>query len=239
MGAVLIVIGVICVAAGVVICMVGSSGTTYDPLIENESDADDCAFDHNQSRVEPTVNESNPIPEQLTVRVSSRKENTDVNTDVEVSDQDDNHAKGEAFERFVVSRFDRKYWSISDWRSDKGVDGRYAESAMKPDLVMCLHLKDDKHQVAVECKWRKEAKEGKVKWSYPEQLARYRKFASETEMPVFVAIGIGGSPSAPESVYLVPLSSLRSHVADVSYLEHWSHNPEKNIYYDTEGKRLR
>ena len=40
-------------------------------------------------------------------------------------DLDENKAKGDAFERFVVKQFDKKYFTLQEWRSDKYVDGIY------------------------------------------------------------------------------------------------------------------
>ena len=149
------------------------------------------------------------------------------------AEEADNHAKGQAFEQYVVSRFGKKYWSINEWRSDKGVDGRYAESNMNPDLEMKLKLKDGEHLVAIECKWRKSVPaNGKVKWSYPEQIKRYNAYSQSKGIPVFVAIGLGGTPSAPAHLYMVPLSALKEPQVGMSTLAQYEMKSDRQFFYD-------
>jgi len=60
--------------------------------------------------------------------------------------------KGDAFENYVICKFDRKFFALKDMRSDKGVRGFYPESNKYPDLV--LEYKPASVSFAVECKWR-------------------------------------------------------------------------------------
>lgn len=148
---------------------------------------------------------------------------------------DDNHAKGVEFEKFVISKFGRKFWSIKDWRGDKSMDGRYSESSMYPDLEMKLSLKDQEYVVAVECKWRNNFNnERKIKWSYSEQFERYKKYVEKTGYPVFVAIGIGGVPSKPENLYMVPLSAMTSYIISERELKHYITPTDQLFFFDTE-----
>ncbi len=62
--------------------------------------------------------------------------------------------KGDAFENYIIGKFDRRFFSLKDMRSDKGSNGFYPESNKYPDLV--LEYKPDSKRFAIECKWRKD-----------------------------------------------------------------------------------
>ncbi len=152
----------------------------------------------------------------------------------------DNHAKGVEFEEYVVSRFGTKSWTIKDWRGDKGVNGRYAEANTYPDLEMKLKVKDAEYVIAVECKWRSSFdSEGKIKWSYPDQIKRYNSFAAARNIPVFVFIGVGGTPSKPGKLYIVPLKELSSHYARQSDLSKFEVKTQRQFFYDASSGDFR
>ena len=93
---------------------------------------------------------------------------------------------------------------------------------------------------AVECKWRARYNaENKVKWSYNEQLARYRQFAKDKNMPVFIILGIGGTPSSPENVFVVPLASIEHIEVSKHWLENYRHDLSKKLFYDIPTNTLR
>ena len=93
---------------------------------------------------------------------------------------------------------------------------------------------------AVECKWRARYNaENKVKWSYNEQLARYRQFAKDKNMPVFIILGIGGTPSSPENVFVVPLASIECIEVSKNWLENYCHDLSKKLFYDIPTNTLR
>lgn len=170
---------------------------------------------------------------------TSGKEDNSPSSQTENPEEPDSYAKGLKFEKYVVGKFSKKYWKIKDWRSDKGMDDRYAESSKYPDLEMELDLKGSKHVVAIECKWRSGVKsDGKIKWSYPEQRKRYLKYQQETGTPVFVAIGVGGTPDSPKKVYIVPLAELNSCEVNVSDIDRFYHSPESNFFYDADKNEM-
>lgn len=42
----------------------------------------------------------------------------------------------------------------------------------------------------------------------PEQITHYQEYATEKAMAVFIVLGVGGAPSMPEELYLIPLISI-------------------------------
>jgi hypothetical protein len=71
--------------------------------------------------------------------------------------------------------------------------------------------------IAVECKFHSYFYKGKYgdpgTWWRKEQGQRYRAYGAEYKIPVFVAIGIGGSPKNPQRLFFCPLEKLN----DVPY----------------------
>ena len=78
-----------------------------------------------------------------------------------------------------------------------------------------------------------------VEWSYEEQLARYRQFAKDKNIPVFIVIGIGGTPSDPANVFVVPLASIKNVELSKSWLENHRHDLSKNMFFDIPTQSLR
>ena len=55
----------------------------------------------------------------------------------------------------------------------------------------------------------------------PEQLARYKEYSAEKGQEVYVIIGVGGEPSMPEELYLVPLESFQETQSKPSLLRNY------------------
>lgn len=175
-------------------------------------------------------------------------EQKDIDTNLNVTDENgtengltESEEKGRAFEEYVVSHFNKKYFTLKEWRGDKYYKGNYAESNRYPDMEYEFSL-DGKIIIpfAVECKWRSKFKNEQIQWATEEQADIYRKFEKEKEMPVFVVIGVGGSPSDPERVYAVPLKALKLSIAKEDYIRDFMReDKEKYFFLDTENMLLR
>ena len=61
----------------------------------------------------------------------------------------------------------------------------------------------------VECKYRSKLFKGKLQWSSPKQLGRYRTFANDNLVPFFVVIGLGGKARKPKRIFCVPLEEAK------------------------------
>lgn len=147
--------------------------------------------------------------------------------------------KGYQFEQFVVNKFDRRYFTLKEWRSDKGIDGRYAESNKNPDLEFEFHLRTVRKTFAVECKWRQNYYRGGVEWAKKGQVARYNAFATKRQIPVFVIIGVGGTPDDPNDIFVVPLKVLKYPHAKAEYLAKWKKSGNKNFFFNTQTELLK
>jgi len=62
---------------------------------------------------------------------------------------------------------------------------------------------------AIECKWRTSIPRGYSKPLFePEQITRYHEYAAEKAQNVYIILGVGGEPSMPEDLYLIPINSI-------------------------------
>lgn len=129
-------------------------------------------------------------------------------TDSETELVDRNRKNGEDFEKYIVTKFSQEYFTVKEWAGDKYVDGIFAENTQHPDILLELKTKSATAQVSVECKWRSSAFKGSVRFSYPEQLERYKRYELEKRTPVFIALGLGGKPQEPERLFIIPVKEL-------------------------------
>lgn len=121
----------------------------------------------------------------------------------EVETIDRNVYLGRKFEEFVVSLFSNRIrYGLLFWRGDKRSGDIYALENLLPDLHLRHKLDGGDVQYFVECKYRSSWGDGVFDFS--RQFLRYRREAKERNMELFLALGVGGTPSAPEEFYLVP-----------------------------------
>jgi hypothetical protein len=152
----------------------------------------------------------------------------------EVEKIDYNKKNGNDFEGYVVKKFDEKYFTIKNWRSDKYIDGRYAEDNPAPDLLLDFNLKDKSYLLAVECKWRSKYYNNGFDMN-EKDLAKYQQYEQTKKIPVFIVIGIGGTGSNPEKLYAVKLSSVKHSFLNESFLSKIEKKEkDRNFYFDTE-----
>lgn len=113
---------------------------------------------------------------ELAIRqIKSELEESKEDSETELIDV--NQKAGLDFEKFVVQKFDKKFFKIRNWAGDKFVDGRYADTTTQTDIQLSLILRGQSYPLAVECKWRSEPKGDNIRFSNEGQLERYKAFA--------------------------------------------------------------
>ena len=154
--------------------------------------------------------------------------------------------KGEKFKNFVARKFDSNYFSFKDARSDLYINGIYPESNTYPDLLFECKWRS-REKLAIECKFRggwrtnKKDKSKYIKWSYKEQIERYKSYGENQNARVFVVIGIGGYPQCPQDIFIVPLNVLYENKGYLSrnfLMDFRSPHPNYNFFYNMESKFL-
>ncbi len=145
-----------------------------------------------------------------------------------------NKEKGEMFEAYIVEKFNKKYYRLMDWTSDKiTFNGTYAKSNLKPDLTI-QEIKSGTF-FYVECKYRSKDNI----FIMEQQLKRYRAYGA-SQKNVFIIIGTGGTPNEPENLYIIPTYVTKG-IKDLNVLKakYKKADINKGFYFDTGSKRLR
>lgn len=121
--------------------------------------------------------------------------------------------KGREFEDFVLELFDlndNSLYSLLEWRSDKSMGEVSPVSNTYPDFVIEYKKGNVRKKFSVECKWRSSiSRNQKILLFHPEQILRYQEYAREKNQDVVIVLGVGGEPSMPESLYLIPVDALQ------------------------------
>ena len=132
-----------------------------------------------------------------------------------------NYAKGFEFEKYAISLFNEENWVIERVSSDVSeAVGRYVHSDSWPDLTIKNRLTG--RRFSIECKYRsnfcthRDCKQ--IRWAEEHQIRNYNKFQNNENHLVYVIIGVGGAPSKPERLFLLPLNSLRQPFVKEGYL---------------------
>lgn len=140
------------------------------------------------------------------------------------------------FEKYIVKLLPDDYKNLR-WTGDKYVDGRYDESSKQPDLIFDIEL-NKVYSVAIECKFKMSYYKDYLYVARKEQLDRYREFQKKSDIPVFLAIGVGGSGAHPEELFIVPLNAIKFPVVKKSYLKKFLKKLDQKLYYYVKYKSL-
>lgn len=132
----------------------------------------------------------------------------------------DRYGKGHRFEDYVAALFPPHHWVVVDRTRDFSKSlGRFVESDTNPDF-MFRDVKTGK-AFAVECKFRSYLYKGGISWDR-EKGERYHAYGAKHAAPVFVAIGLGGSPKKPERLFMCPLEKLNNFANPVVPMEEFA-----------------
>lgn len=118
------------------------------------------------------------------------------------------HWKGRRFEEFIVGLCsDKSCFTLLSWRSDKTIGDTYPLDSLMPDLHLRLRADGRETECYIECKYRSVLPDGILDLSG--LMERYHRLTAITDRrPLLIALGIGGSPSAPATLYLLPAKSI-------------------------------
>lgn len=131
------------------------------------------------------------------------------------------YKKGTRFEQYVSTLFPEPEFIIQDRTRDVSKFlNRRVESDTHPDFL--FRSQKTGKSFAVECKWRGRWAQGTsgelgIWWNLA-QGARYSAYEKQAGIPVFIALGIGGSPEKPKEVYFMEPSRLTYPFLKQSYV---------------------
>ncbi len=150
-----------------------------------------------------------------------------------------NVEKGHTFERYIAEIFasQDKYFSIISWSADNHnkATGIKVEANKDPDLV--IQYKPTKEKFAIECKYRSNPAKSKknggpvISWARPDQISHYKNFSKSNKIPVFVVIGLSGTPNSPDAMYCLPLEEAKYPELFFSLLNNYERDPKKSFFW--------
>lgn len=109
---------------------------------------------------------------------------------------------GESFENYIRKKiFTEKYYELLQRTYGYNVKSKNFVHSSNPDFK--LRDRRTLKTFYAEAKYRKYFFKGKVTWCTEEQLNRYRQ--CNREAPVFIILGVGGTPNHPKFIFIIPL----------------------------------
>lgn len=148
--------------------------------------------------------------------------------------------KGREFEDFVLELFqieDASAYSLLEWRGDKTTGDISPVSNGYPDFVLKYKEGRRKREFSVECKWRDYLPKSITKPIVtPEQLSRYKEYSAEKKQDVFIILGVGGEPSMPEELYVIPIDSYPQGLTKPSLLNQFKRDKVSKFFTIDEFK---
>ena len=82
-----------------------------------------------------------------------------------------------------------------------------------------FQLKNIKYTFAIECKWRQNYYKSGINWAKKIQVERYNNYASDRNIPIFIIIGVNGTPDNPNEIFIVPLKAMKFGFVKTEYLK--------------------
>ena len=143
--------------------------------------------------------------------------------------------RGLEFEKFVQSRFNPAQYRLLDKRSA----GLYPLTNKDPQLV--YQVQHHHRCFAVECRFRERDYRNKFTWAEQIQLEQYQRFQQRTQIPLFIVIGIGGLPSKPTNVYVIPFNQIcNTTTLELSqFKDHERSNADRGFFFDSVSRGLK
>lgn len=201
----LIIIGVVCAVIGIIMLSTNKNS--------NPSEA-----------VSQTNNSSGSTRQQVENTITD--ERTDNNRKLSAKEI------GDTFEDFVVNLLVDWRLSLLDRTQDRKTSaGVVAESSKNPDLHVRQKRGKSDIDYYIECKYRSEWENGAVTFE-DWQLDRYRQFQRDNHRKVLIALGVGGTPSSPATLRIVPLDSIKGNsISEIKTIFAVSPNSDAFISY--------
>lgn len=103
------------------------------------------------------------------------------------------------------------------------------------DLLYETCRQDSTYTFGVVCRWFSECPEDGVEWCSADSLTCY---GASSPYPVFLVLGIGGSPDAPQDMYVLRAWTLRSFLTPNFLSKAHRKTPGKKFFYKPEGPWL-
>lgn len=229
MGTILIIIGAVLMAAGVLVNVTSkrqeSTPPEAAPLVTNEAN-----FEFSNSPAKPEVDAvGSSEPRGASDPQKPSEEKIEVVGD---SPAEPDYKKiGNDFEGYVADILKANGIRLKQWnQGSTSPEGAYAENELNPDFLVAHKEGQNPLEYWVECKYRSNL----PNWGFSledYQLKRYYSIQGQSKRKIIIALGVGGSPKAPAAFYVIPLDSLyRFKRIGNKYLPNYSISDPRNNF---------
>ena len=146
-------------------------------------------------------------------------------------------AVGEEFEQylrdyiFIEELYDLEHRS-HDYSTNRD---DYVGDSLDPDFVF-VSIEGEK-MFFLEAKYRSNFYDDAVEWCKPYQLKRYKE--ANKELPVFIALGVGGDPDLPDHLYIFPVKHIKYIKLFKSVLNKYEFDPDESVEIHSIWKMLK
>ena len=137
------------------------------------------------------------------------------------------YVKGDEFESFVRAQlFPRESYDLL-YKTHDYVDNKddFIASSKHPDFK--FRGRNSGIEFFVEAKFRSKFQDEVFEWCKLFQLKRYQEIDNIT--PVLIAMGLGGCPSTPENIFLIPMQHIKFVKLFPSFLQKYEIHPDRSI----------
>ncbi len=137
------------------------------------------------------------------------------------------HVRGDDFEQYVKTElFPRESYDILyKTRDYRGNGNDYFTPSRQPD---CKYVsKNEGLEFFVETKFRAKFQDQILEWCKFFELKHYQEI--DLVIPVLIAIGLGGRPSTPERVFLVPVKHVKFVKLYPSLMQKYEVEPDRPV----------
>lgn len=148
-----------------------------------------------------------------------------------VRDVEDLNQKYE-FENFIIRILESQKGDFKILK--RTLRSKMYQTSNRPSIL--LEYIPTKERIALECKFRSSLKQSSVytdkvlKWTTTDQLKDYSKFCEKFQIPLYIAIGLGGSPSDPKKSFCIPFEVAKSPELPPSILEIYKREPTNKSF---------
>ena len=149
------------------------------------------------------------------------------------------YVKGDEFERYIrVNLFPPANYALLHKNYDYFTTQYFEiESSKEPDFRFKAQTSGT--EFFVEAKYRSHFFRGKLEWCKTYQLRRYQAINKDTA--IFIVIGVGNNPLAPEQIFLIPMKEIKYTVLFQSFLRKYKIPvdqciPEGNLFFSAAGE---
>jgi Cft2 family RNA processing exonuclease len=137
-----------------------------------------------------------------------------------------------AFTDFISKRFSRRYFHVS--KMDPVNDRASA------DLMVEYEIRGVTGRFFLKTKWYLRYHNSEIEVANRQDVLNYQTYLEKFDEPMFKIIGIGGQPSKPKLIYIIPLEEINSTSLTINEISRFSKDDQSaNFFFDINDNSLR